>query len=55
MPATPPDGVWIVSRTGGHPSGARLDHWLEQHRNPSHRLVVPKDVKWEVPRQARKI
>jgi hypothetical protein len=27
---------------------ARLDHWLEQHPDLSRRLVIPKDLKWEV-------
>jgi len=27
---------------------ARLDHWLDQHPDLSHRLIVPKELKWEV-------
>jgi hypothetical protein len=27
---------------------ARLDHWLDQHPDLSHRLVIPKELKWEV-------
>ncbi len=27
---------------------ARLDHWLDRHPDLSHRLVVPKELKWEV-------
>jgi hypothetical protein len=27
---------------------ARLDHWLEQHPHLSHRLIVPRELKWEV-------
>ena len=27
---------------------ARLDHWLGQHPDLSHRLVIPKELKWEV-------
>jgi hypothetical protein len=27
---------------------ARLDHWLENHPDLSHRLVIPQEMKWEV-------